>query len=421
MIFMSENFYACIDLKSFYASVECVERGLDPFKANLVVADPARGERAICLAVSPALKELGVPNRCRTFQIPDGIEYITALPRMKLYMKYSADIYSIYLKYISRDDIHVYSIDECFIDLTPYLDLYNKTAKEMVVLLMDAVFKETGICATAGIGTNMFLAKVALDVTAKHVDDHIGFLDLDEFKKTIWHHKPITDIWNIGRGIANRLQKYGVSDLYGVAHMDEKILYKEFGVNAEYLIDHSHGIEPCTIKEIHEYKSKGSSISNSQVLFEDYSFEDALVVLKEMVDLLSLELTEKHLVSDSISLYIGYSKSSAKSTGGTRKLYEYTNTYSKLAACFEEFYLSTAKHNCPIRRITVGVNNVVEDCYIQMNLFDEALSEKERKAQEAVLQIKNKFGKNAVLRGISLEEKATGRMRNKLIGGHNGE
>ena len=285
--------YLCIDLKSFYASVECVERGLDPFTTNLVVADPSRGNGAICLAVSPHLKSIGVKNRCRIFEIPKEIEYITALPRMKKYIEYSADIYSVYLKYISPDDILVYSIDECFIDATSYLKLYNLSARELAKMMIDDVIKTTGICATAGIGSNLFLAKVALDIRAKHAEDFIGYLDIEEFKKYIWLHEPITDIWNIGRGIAKRLEKYGAFNLYDVTQIPEEKLYKEFGVNAEFLIDHAHGIEPCTIEEIHNYKSKNHSLFNNQILFEDYNYNDALLVMKEMVEINVLDLVDK--------------------------------------------------------------------------------------------------------------------------------
>ena len=250
---MKQKIYLCIDLKSFYASVECVERGLDPLRENLVVADPSRGRGGICLAITPPMKKLGIKNRCRIFEIPDTVKYITAIPRMKLYMEYSAKIYSIYLKYVAAEDIHVYSIDECFFDITHYLPLYRKTGRQMAQMLLDAVFAETGISATVGIGTNLFLAKVALDITAKHAPDRIGILDEAMFREQIWHHRPITDIWNIGKGVAKRLEKHAIFDLYGIAHTDEKVLYKEFGVNAEFLIDHSKGIEPCTIREIKEY------------------------------------------------------------------------------------------------------------------------------------------------------------------------
>ena len=370
------------------------------------------------------MKRLGIKNRCRIFEIPKNIEYITALPRMKLYMNKSAKIYSIYLKYVSADDIHVYSIDECFIDITHYLNTYNKTAKEFAQMLMDAVMNETGICATAGIGTNLFLAKVALDITAKHAPDNIGYLDEEEFKKQIWKHRPITDIWNIGNGIAKRLAKYGVHDLYGVTKMNEQTLYREFGVNAEVLIDHANGLEPCTIADIHNYKSKSNSISNGQILFEDYNYDDAFLVLKEMIDVLVLELVEKHLVTNNISLFIGYSKDVHPSTGGSKKLKKYTSSYKEIIKEFEELYKIKTAKDYPIRKINVGLNNIVDEDSVgfQLDLFSNAeQTAKERKVQEAVLNIKNKFGKNAVLRGISLEKKATAKIRNKLVGGHNGE
>lgn len=418
---MDSRYYLCIDLKSFFASVECVERGLDPMTSNLVVADPSRGRGAICLAVSPALKSLGVRNRCRLFEIPQHIQYEIVLPRMKRYMEYSARIYSIYLKYISAEDIHVYSIDECFLDITQYCRLYGKTPKEMAVMLIDAVFAETGICATAGIGTNLFLAKVALDITAKHTPDHMGYLDEAEFKRTIWYHQPITDIWNVGGGIAKRLERFGIYDLFGVAHFDEEKLYREFGVNAEFLIDHAHGVEPCTIADIHAYRSKSSSISNGQILFEDYSFDDALIVLREMVEMLTLELVEKHLVTDSISLSVGYSKDVLKPAGGTMKLGEATNSQKKLEKHFVAYFERVVKRGYPIRRINVGLNHLTDESYATYDLFTDTEAEKrEHDLQVTVLDIKKRFGKNAILKGRSLEEKATARIRNKLIGGHNG-
>ena len=318
---MDDRMYLCIDLKSFFASVECAERGLDTMTTRLVVADPSRGRGAICLAVSPALKELGVRNRCRIYEIPPGIDYITALPRMKLYMEYAARIYSVYLRYISPEDIHVYSIDECFLDITSYRRLYDMNERDLAKMLTDAVYRETGgICATVGIGTNLFLAKVALDITAKHAPDRVGYLDEAEFRRTIWYHQPLTDIWNVGRGIAKRLEKMGIFDLRGVAECEEAKLYREFGVNAEYLIDHAHGREPCTIADIHAYVAKSESISNGQILFEDYRFDDALTVLKEMVDPLVLELIERRKVTDSISLSVGYSRDMRGSAGTTVKL-----------------------------------------------------------------------------------------------------
>jgi DNA polymerase V len=292
----------------------------------------------------------------------------------------------------------------------------------MVQMLTDAVFRETGITATAGIGTNLFLAKVALDITAKHVDDHIGYLDEASFKATIWHHQPITDIWGIGRGIAKRLEKYGAYDLYEVTQIPEKILYREFGINAEYLIDHAQGIEPCTIKEIHDYKAKSSSLSNGQILFEDYKFEDALLVMKEMVDQLVLDLVERHLVIDSIGLSVGYGDDSVKATGGSRKLGEHTNSYKKIVPHFEEIYLKTTKKDTPIRRLNIGLNNLMDDSMETVSLFDDAVEDaKEKKLQETVISIKNRYGKNAILKGTSYTEKSTVRKRNKLIGGHNSE
>ena len=413
--------YCCIDLKSFYASVECVERGLDPMKTNLIVADPTRGSGSICLAITPAMKALGIKNRCRVFQIPKNVEYITAMPQMRKYMEISADIYSVYLRYVSPDDIHVYSIDECFIDMTDYLKLYKKTPLEFTVMLMDAVYNETGICASAGIGTNLFLCKVALDITAKHSPNFIGFLDEKKFKETVWTHRPITDVWNIGRGIAARLERMGIFDLKGVAEFPESMLYKEFGVNAEFLIDHANGREPCTIKDIHEYKSRSASISNSQILFEDYGYNDALTVMKEMVDLQVLELVDRHLVTDSISLHIGYSKDVIKSSGGTRKLDGFTNSYKKIISHFEALYNETVNKAFPIRKISIGLCNLQDDYMASITLFtDVEAEERERKLQETVVDIKKRYGKNSILKGISYTEKATARSRNKMVGGHNG-
>ena len=306
-----ERSYICIDLKTFYASVECADRGRDPFTTNLVVADPDRGPSTICLAVSPAMKSLGVRNRCRVFDIPRDIDYIMARPRMRHYMEVSAQIYGIYLEYISPEDIHVYSIDECFIDATPYLALYRTDARSLAKRLMDAVRERTGICATAGIGPNLFLAKVALDITAKHVADGIGELDEESFRRKIWPHRPITDIWGIGPGIAARLAKYNVYDLMGVAALREDILYRELGVNAEYLIDHAHGREPCTIAQIHAYKPAATSAVNGQVLSRDYGYEEARTVMREMVDASALDLVDRGVVASQISLYVGYGRGAA--------------------------------------------------------------------------------------------------------------
>ncbi len=417
---MENHFYICIDLKSFFASVECAEMGLDPFKTNLVVADKTRGTGSICLAVTPALKKLGVKNRCRLFEIPEGIEYIIAKPKMRKYMETSAKIYSIYLKFVAPEDIHVYSIDECFIDISPYLSAYEKTPKEFAIMLMNKVLEETGISASAGIGTNLFLAKVALDITAKHSKDSVGYLDEKLFKEQISRHRPITDIWNIGKGIAKRLKVYGVQDLEGITRLSEQTLYREFGVNAEFLIDHAKGIEPCTIRDIQAYKAKSNSLSNSQILFEDYNFKDAKLVMKEMVDNLSLELVEKNLVTDSISLSIGYSNKTY--SGGSKKLNKAISSSKFLRKEFEKMFDDYISPEFLVRKISIGFNNVVREDYLQWDLFSNTQeSEKEKLVQKAVVKIKKKFGKNALLKGMNLEKKATQQIRNKLVGGHNGE
>lgn len=414
--------YLCIDLKTFFASVECVERELDPFAANLVVADPSRGRGALCLAVSPKMKAQGVHNRCRIFEIPDNISYITAMPRMNLYMQYSADIYGIYLKYISSEDIHVYSIDEAFLDVSEYLQMYNVSAKELARMILQDIYATTGITATAGIGTNLYLAKIALDITAKHTTDNMGILDEKLYRETLWHHKPVTDFWQVGRGISKRLEKYSVCDMYDIAHLDERILYREFGVNAEYLIDHAWGREPTTIREIKAYKSKSNSLSNSQILFEDYNYEEALLVLKEMVELNVQSLVESHRVTDHIGLYVGYSASGVKATGGSRKLSNVTNSYAYLRKAFIELYMETVNRQELVHMLSISFGNVVDEMYETYDLFtDYDALEKEKKLQLALLDIKHKFGKNAVIKGMNLLNKATTISRNKLVGGHNAE
>ena len=415
-----QRYYLCIDLKTFYASVECIERGLDPFNTNLVVADESRGKGTICLAVSPKMKMLGVKNRCRIFEIPPTIKYIVAMPRMKKYIEYSANIYAIYLKYFAKEDIHVYSIDEAFMDVTKYLKLYKVNPVELAKIIIKDIFKTYRITATAGIGTNMYLAKIALDITAKHSATNIGYLDEEKYQKELWYHKPLSDFWQIGKGIERRLNKMRIFTMYDVAHADPKRLYKEFGVNAEYLIDHSWGKESCTIADIKKYKPKTNSITNSQVLFEDYSFEKARLVLKEMVELGSLRLIENNLVTDTVGLYIGYSKDIIKATGESKKLRNYTNVYSELLKVFLEIYDKSTNRGVAIRRIGVNFANVIETENVQLSLFtDQEKIDKERKLELAISSIKNKMGKNAILRGMNLEEGATTLARNKLIGGHN--
>ena len=414
------SIYLCIDLKCFFASVECVERHLDPFKTNLVVSDPSRGKGAICLAISPKMKMLGIKNRCRIFEIPSNVKYITAIPRMKKYIEYSANVYGVYLKYFAKEDIHVYSIDEAFMDATKYLKMYNMTPVELAKTIINDIFKTYGITATAGIGTNMYLAKIALDITAKHSVTNIGYLDEEKYKKELWHHKPLKDFWQVGNGIERRLNKMRIYDMYDVAHTEPKRLYKEFGVNAEYLIDHSWGKESCTIADIKKYKPKNNSISNSQILFEDYSFEKARLVLNEMVEVGSLRLIESNLVTDTIQLYIGYSKDIIKATGGAQKIKTCTNVYSELLKAFLSLYDRTTNRNVPIRRLGVSFSNLSETEDVQLNLFvDQEKLDRERKLELEMCNIKNRFGKNMILRGMNYEEGATAKIRNGLIGGHN--
>ncbi len=436
--------YVCIDLKTFYASVECAERGLDPFTTNLVVADPTRTDKTICLAITPAMKALGIRNRCRVFEIPKGVEYITAPPRMRRYMEVSADIYAIYLRYVAPEDIYVYSIDECFIDVTPYLALYGVDAPGMARMLMRAVYDEQRICATAGVGPNLFLAKVALDILAKHAPDGIGILDEASFKEKIWTHRPITDIWNVGPGIAARLEKHGVRDLFGVCWLDPEVLYREFGVNAEYLIDHAHGVEPCTIAQIKAYVPRGSSLQQGQVLKCAYPHDQAHTVMREMVDMLVLDLVDKHLVAGSIALSVGYDVKDMEQalsagvpafqgehgraywkavprTGASRKLPGHTSSAKKLVAAFEQLWAETVDPDLKVRRLSVGAQGLLGEEFACVDLFTDVEAEgRERDLARAVLAVKGRFGKNALLTGTNFREGATGRERNTLVGGHRG-
>jgi DNA polymerase V len=414
--------YLCIDLKTFYASVECVERHLDPFSTNLVVADETRGKGTICLAISPRMKMLGIKNRCRLYEIPANVKYIAAMPRMKKYIEYSANIYAIYLKYVAKEDIHVYSIDEAFLDVTNYLNMYKMNALQLAKIISKDIYDTYGLTSTVGIGTNMYLAKIALDIMSKHSPTNIGWLNEERYKKELWHHKPLTDFWQIGRGIEARLNKIGLYDMFDVANCDENKLYKQFGVNAKFLIDHSKGLETCTISDIKAYKPQSTSLSNSQVLFEDYPYEKARIVLKEMVELGSLQLIEKGLVTNSVNLYIGYSKNIIEATGGTQRLETCTNVYSNLVEAFLRIYDRTTNRNVAIRRIGISFSGLSNSEFEQLNFFvNKEKEEKERKIELTINKIKNKMGKNAILRGTNFEEGATARMRNTLIGGHNGD
>lgn len=415
-----ERTYICIDLKSFYASVECVERGLDPMTTNLVVADPERTEKTICLAVTPAMKKLGVPGRCRIFEIPKGIDYLIAPPRMQLYIDYSADIYEIYLKYIAKEDIHVYSIDEVFMDVTDYLAMYQMSAKELSIMIMKDVLQTTGITAACGIGTNLYLAKVALDITAKRVKDHIGILDENTYQQTLWNHRPLTDFWRVGKGIEERLKRVGILTMKDIALTDEKILYKLFGIDAELLIDHAWGRESTTMMDIKNYRAQSHSLSSGQVLECDYSYEKGMLAAKEMADLLCLELVDKGLVTESVTLHVGYSnRLEKKSAHGTIQLLSLTSSGKQIVTQVQKLYEQIVDPMTSVRRITITFNRVVDECCRQYDLFtDPHEAEKENRIQSAVLNIKEKFGKNAILKGMNLEEGATTQVRNRQIGGH---
>ena len=415
-----ERMYLCLDLKSFYASVECVERGLDPMTTNLAVADPERSEKTICLAISPAMKELGVPNRCRVFQIPGNIEYIKAPPRMRLYMEYSANIYAIYLRYIAKEDIHVYSIDEAFLDVTDYLEMYQLTAKELAVKIMEDIRKETGVTATCGIGTNLYLAKIALDITAKHVKDNIGYLDEELYRKTLWRHRPLNDFWRVGKGTVRRLESIGLLTMEDIAKADEEILYKMFGIDAELLIDHAWGRETTTIHDIKTYTTKSTSISSGQVLPRDYDFNEGMLIIKEMADNLCLEMLDKGLVTESITLDVGYSNEIQKPHAkGTASMTICTNSIHAIMPYVVELYSRILDRNLPIRRMNLTFNNVRDEVYEQYDLFTDVEEiARDRKLQKAALEIKKKFGKNALVRGMDLQDAGTAMERNRQIGGH---
>ena len=498
---MTERKFLCIDLKSFYASVECVERGLNPLTTNLVVADKSRTEKTICLAVTPSLKAYGVSGRSRLFEVvqkvkeinnerrrksPKGqldgtsfdavelsgnpslaLDYIAAPPRMAYYMEYSTRIYNVYLKYIAPEDIHVYSIDEVFIDITHYLDTYKQTAHDFARMLIQDVLKTTGITATAGIGTNMYLAKIAMDIEAKHIPadkDGVRIAELDEisYREKLWSHRPITDFWRVGRGYANKLERYGMYTMGDVARcslFDEELLYKLFGVNAELLIDHAWGWEPCTIADVKAYKPSTNSLSSGQVLQTPYPFHKAKLVTREMTELLVLELVEKGLVTDQLVLTIGYDienltdesirdsykgeivtdhygRKVPKYAHGTANIDRQTSSSKLIVDAVMKLFDRIVNKSLLVRRITIAACKLQRETVLkekipeQLDLFtdykaleekrkaEEETLEKEKRMQEAVINIKKKFGKNAILKGMNLEEGATAKDRNRQIGGH---
>ena len=466
-----QKIYVAIDLKSFYASVECRERGLDPMTTNLVVADPTRTEKTICLAVTPALKKYGIPGRARLFEVIQkakaaNVEFIIAPPRMAWYMKYSTDIYNIYLKYFSADDIIVYSIDEIFCDITHYLKTYKMSARELVTKVIQDVYQTTGITATVGIGTNLYLAKIAMDIVAKHAQPdkngvRIAGLDEMSYRRLLWSHRPITDFWRVGKGYAKKLEHYGIYTMGDVARtslQNEDLLYKLFGVNAELLIDHSWGWEPCTIEHIKAYKPATNSISSGQVLHCPYDYEKTKLIVKEMAELLSLDLVRKHLVTNQIVLTIEYDidnlaspslnqyykgeitidrygRKVPKHAHGTINIDHQTSSTKIIMEAVMKLYDEIINDKLLTRKINITANNVVNEMavketndYEQMDLFvDYSELEKkrqkekeERKLQSAMLDIKNKYGKNAIIKGMNLQEGGTTIERNGQIGGHKG-
>ena len=493
-----QHIYIAIDLKSFYASVECRERDLDPITTNLVVADSSRTEKTICLAVSPSLKAYGIPGRARLFEVVQKVKeinierrrkapnnnftgssyddialkknrdleltYIVAPPRMGYYMKYSTNIYNIYLKWFSKEDIYVYSIDEVFIDVTNYLRTYKMQARELATKVIQDVYNNTGITATAGIGTNLYLCKVAMDIVAKHAQPNengvrIAGLDEKTYRKLLWEHRPLTDFWRVGKGYATKLEKnriYTMGDIARTSIKNEELLYKLFGINAELLIDHAWGYEPVTLKEIKAYKPTTNSISSGQVLHCPYNYEDTRLIVKEMTELLTLDLVSKNLVTNQIVLTIGYDvenltdfnlkslykgevtidrygRKVPKHAHGTINLNHKTSSTKAITKAVMELYERIMNKNLLARRIYVVANNVIdeetakkEQLYEQIDMFsdykkknEESKNEQmEKELQKAMIDIKNKYGKNAILKGMNLQEAGTTRDRNRQIGGH---
>ena len=415
-----QHTYMVIDMKCFYASVECAERQLNPFETCLVVADETRGPNALCLAISPRMKALGIKNRCRLSDIPKNVKYIIAPPRMQLYIDYAADIYAIYLNYFSPDDIHVYSIDESFLDVTHYLGAYHMTPKQLAKTLMNEIADKLQIPSTAGIGTNLFLAKIALDISAKHAKDHMGYLDEELFRQTLWDHEPLTDFWQIADGTVARLAKYGIRTMRGITQASEQLLYKTFGKNAELLIDHAWGRESCEMKDIKNYRAKTHSVSFSQILPRDYSYEEARIVMQEMVLHGSHELMKRKVIAPRVSIYVGYTyRATIPCSKGSIKLTSATAVNSLLQEAVMPIFDRIADRETPIRRLAIAFENVVDEGCEGYDLFtDWHAVEREKARERAVMEINGRYGKNAVLRGTNYLKGATQRERNEMIGGH---
>lgn len=411
--------YFCIDMKTFYASVECAERGLNPFETYLAVVDENRGKNALCLAITPKMKAKGIKNRCRMSEIPRDIDFIRALPRMQLYIDYAADIYGIFLDYFDPRDIHVYSIDESFIDVTDYLKMYKLSPRQLAKKLMNEIANKKQIPSTVGIGTNLYLAKIALDITAKHSTSHIGFLTEDIYRETLWKHRPITDFWQVAEGTARRLAKYAIYDMGGVANAPQELLYKEFGINAELLIDHAWGREPCLIEDIKNYKGKSKSVSFSQVLPRDYTFEEARIVFSEMVLNGCQEMMRRHVITKKVGLFVGYTFGGQEPTGGTIRMTITTNLNSCIQPYAMDLFDRTTDKHTPIRRLGITFADVCDEGCEGYDLFtDFDAVKREREREKAVLGIMDKYGKNAVLRGTNHLDCGTQKERNTFIGGH---
>ena len=435
--------YLCIDLKSFYASVECVDLGFDPMTTDLVVADPDRGKGTICLAVSPSLKSKGVKNRCRVFEIPEGMNYFMAPPRMQLYIDYSARIYNIYLKYVSVDDIHVYSIDECFLDVTGYLKMYGMRAKELAKMIMEDIYETTGLISTCGIGTNLYLTKVALDIISKHSPDRIGCLTEELYQKYLWKHQPLTDFWMIGPGKARRLANayiYTMGDIARWAQFNEEWFYKTFGIDAEILIAHAWGYDPVTMADIKNYKSTDKSLSTGQVLPRPYNYTQARNVFSEMTDSLLTDMFAKAVIAPRFSWWVSYDHKSMEEcpdykgpvypdfygrlhpvrSNGTVRMPEPTNSVCMASPLLLEAFDAHTDHRLLYRRLGICAEDLsAHNEYYQHSFFVdyEALA-REKQLQEALYKIRSKFGANAMFLGKNMSEGATALERNTQIGGH---
>lgn len=384
--------------------------------------DPSRTEKTICLAVSPSLKAMGIPGRCRLFEIPKNIDFIIAPPRMSLYIDISARIYGIFLRYLSADDIHPYSIDECFMDVTDYLDLYGLSAKQLAEQMMADILRETGITSACGIGTNLYLCKIALDIMAKHEPDRIAYLDELSYREKLWDHRPITDFWRIGRGTARRLQQAGITTMRQVTQTDEDFLYRLFGVDAEILIDHAWGIEPVTIADIKAYKPQNTGLSTAQVLPRDTDYETVRLLLKEMADSLALDLTDQGMVTGSVGVHVRYARGFSGRTGAVRSISTVTSSGRVLRQKVLEIFDSFADPHAMYKGLLISYNHLQPEAFAQADLFNDSASlERDRRLQKAQLAIQKKYGKNALLKGMDLLDGATAIERNQQIGGHKSE